>query len=288
MRRAICLLLAVWLCLPSFVFAAEQNEVNPPDRVNRALLVGCDRFLSQPETTPSSYNNVQQMAQALSGGILNLATLMTRPGGLSSSGDLAAMILDAFSDADADDVSIFYLSTHGVWEQGTSSSGMTLLLADGQRETALSAWQLRTMFDQILGKKVLIIDACHAGAMLGKGVNAQLNNVFRSPEYMVLCSSGGAEESWFWSGDIDGERLAGAGYFSGAQDIFPARWCGPSPPRAALARMTTGTGRSPSPSSSGTSWTTTAPLPCAPTRRAAISPSSPTIPKPMPGTAARR
>ena len=40
MRRAICLLLAVWLCLPSFVFAAEQNEVNPPDRVNRALLVG--------------------------------------------------------------------------------------------------------------------------------------------------------------------------------------------------------------------------------------------------------
>ena len=216
MRRAICLLLAVWLCLPSFVFAAEQNEVNPPDRVNRALLVGCDRFLSQPETTPSSYNNVQQMAQALSGGTLHLATLMTRPEGLSSSGDLAAMILDAFSDADADDVSIFYLSTHGVWEQGTSSSGMTLLLSDGQRETAVSAWQLRTMFDQILGKKVLIIDACHAGAMLGKGVNAQLANVFRSPDYMVLCSSGGAEESWFWSGDIDGERLAGAGYFSGA------------------------------------------------------------------------
>ena len=216
MRRALCLMLAVWLCLPSFVFAADQNEVNPPDRVNRALLVGCDRFLSQPETTPSSYNNVQQMAQALSGGTLNLATLMTRPEGLSSSGDLAAMILDAFSDADADDVSIFYLSTHGVWEHGTSSSGMTLLLSDGQQETAVSAWQLRTMFDQIQGKKVLIIDACHAGAMLGKGVNAQLANVFRSPDYMVLCSSGGAEESWFWSGDIDGERLAGAGYFSGA------------------------------------------------------------------------
>ena len=216
MRRAICLMLAVWLCLPSCVFAADQNEVNPPDRVNRALLVGCDRFLSQPETTPSSYNNVQQMAQALSGGTLNLATLVTRPEGLSSSGDLAAMILDAFSDADADDMSIFYLSTHGVWEEGTSSSGMTLLLSDGLRETAVSAWQLRTRFDQIQGRKVLIIDACHAGAMLGKGVNAQLQNVFRSPDYIVLCSSGGAEESWFWSGDIDGERLAGAGYFSGA------------------------------------------------------------------------
>ena len=32
----------------------------------------------------------------------------------------------------------------------------------------------------------------------------------------MICSSGGEEESWFWSGDIDGERLAGAGYFSGA------------------------------------------------------------------------
>lgn len=216
MRRAICLLLAVWLCLPSFGFASDQDEANPPDRVNRALLVGCDRFLSQQDTTPSSYNNVMQMAEALSGGTLELATLMTRPDGLSTTGDLAAMVLDAFSDADEDDVSLFYLSTHGIWEEGMSSSGMTLLLSDGQRETAVSAWQLRTMFDQILGKKVLIIDACHAGAMLGKGVNAQLQNVFRGPDYMVLCSSGGAEESWFWSGEVEGEQLAGAGYFSGA------------------------------------------------------------------------
>ncbi len=220
MRRAICMLVALWLCLPFFALA-ESEIIDMPapwetQRVNRALLVGCDRFLSQQDTTPSSYNNVIQMAEALSGGTLRLATLMTRPEGLSSSGDLAAMVLDAFSDADEDDVSIFYLSTHGVWEEGMSSGGMTLLLSDGERETAVTAWQLRTMFDQIRGKKVLIIDACHAGAMLGKGVNAQLQNVFRGPDYMVLCSSGGAEESWFWSGDIEGERLAGAGYFSGA------------------------------------------------------------------------
>ena len=68
----------------------------------------------------------------------------------------------------------------------------------------------------VLEKKVLIIDACHAGAMIGKGVHPPFDNVFAGPDYVVLCSSGGAEESWFWSGDIDGERLAGAGYFSGA------------------------------------------------------------------------
>ena len=219
MRRVLCMLMALWLTLPFFAFAEE--EINIPEtvdngRVNRALLVGCDRFLSQPDTTPSSANNVERMAQALSGGTMELASLLTQPDGLSTTGDLAAMILDAFSDADEDDVSIFYLSTHGVWEEGMTAAQMTLLLSDGQRESAVSAYMLRTMFDQILGKKVLIIDACHAGAMLGKGVDTQLGNVFAGEDYIVVCSSGGAEESWFWSGDIDGERLAGAGYFSEA------------------------------------------------------------------------
>lgn len=218
MRRALCILLALWLCLPFFAFAEDAfpAESTETDRVNRALLVGCDKFLSQPETTPSSFNNVQRLSQALAEGTMEFAALLTEPEGLSSTGDLAAMILDAFSDADEDDMSLFYLSTHGLWEEGMTAGQMTLLLSDGQRETAVSAYMLRTMFDQILGKKVLIIDACHAGAMLGKGVNTALNNVFAGEDYLVVCSSGGAEESWFWSGDIDGERLAGAGYFSGA------------------------------------------------------------------------
>lgn len=214
MRRALCLLTALWLCLP--FFAAGEEASAPDETVRRALLVGCDEFLSQEATTPSSCNNVQQMAQALTESTLDLAVLTTRPDGLSSSGDLAGMILDAFSDADDNDISYFYLSTHGVWEEGMSAGDMTLLLSDGEQESALTAWELRTMFDQIRGAKVLIIDACHAGAMLGKGVNEALENVFTGEDYIVVCSSGGAEESWFWSGDVGGEQLAGAGYFSGA------------------------------------------------------------------------
>ncbi len=212
MRRVLCIWMALWLSLPFFVFAEEE----PGESVNRALLVGCDRFLSQQDTTPSSYNNVLRMAEALSGGTMDFEVLAARPEGMSSSGELAAAILDAFSQADGDDVSYFYISTHGVWEEGLTSGGMTLLLSDGRSESAVSAWQLRTMFDQIPGKKVLIIDACHAGAMIGKGVNTLLTNVFTGGDYTVVCSSGGAEESWFWSGDVGGEQLAGAGYFSGA------------------------------------------------------------------------
>ena len=215
MRRGMSLLLALWLLLPIFALG-EEAALGTSERLNRALLVGCDRFLSQQATTPSSYNNVMRMEEALTSGTMALAALTSRPEGISASGDLAALILDTFAGADEDDLSLFYLSTHGIWETGMSSGGMTLLLSDGERETAVTAYQLRTMFDQIPGKKLLIIDACHAGAMLGKGVDAQLQNVFQGPDYMVLCSSGGAEDSWFWSGDIDGERLAGAGYFSGA------------------------------------------------------------------------
>lgn len=211
-RRALCALMALWLCLPFFALAEEETA--QAQRVNRALLVGCDRFLSRQDTTPSSANNVLQMEEALADGSMAFATLMTCPSGLASTGDLAAMILDAFSDADEDDVSLFYLSTHGVWDE--EDEEVRLLLSDGQRESAVTPWQLRTMFDQIRGQKVLIIDACHAGAMIGKGVDDMMQNTFRGDDYVVVCSSGGAEKSWFWSGDIDGERLAGAGYFSGA------------------------------------------------------------------------
>ena len=54
MRRAICLLMALWLCLPFFAWA-EEGQDDPGERVNRALLVGCDRFLSQQATTPSAW-----------------------------------------------------------------------------------------------------------------------------------------------------------------------------------------------------------------------------------------
>lgn len=186
------------------------------DTVRRALLLGCDNFLSQMDTSPSSYNNVMGLEGAFLEPSMGFETVISKPDGLSSTGDLAALILDAFSSADKDDVSYFYLSTHGVWEEGMTAAQMTLLLSDGTQETAVSAWILRTIFDQIQGKKVLIIDACHAGAMLGKGVSSLLDNVFTGEDYTVICSSGGAEESWFWSGSINGEILAGAGYFSGA------------------------------------------------------------------------
>ncbi len=210
--RVLCTILAFLFWLPPCGMAEETAN----GRVNRALLVGCDRFVSQISTAPSAANNVSMMARALSGGTMDLAALTAVPEGVASTGELAGLILDTFSDADGDDVSLFYISTHGEWEPGHAAGSMTLLLSDGETESGVTAHQLRTMFDEIEGHKVLFIDACHSGAMLGKGVDEHLASAFAGPDYTVICSSGGMEDSWFWSGYIDGERLAGAGYFSGA------------------------------------------------------------------------
>ena len=166
--------------------------------LNRALLVGCDSFISQPSTAPASANNVARMAEALSGGAMNLENLVTRRGDVSSAAELEQLIHTAFDGADAGDVSYFYISTHGLREEG------------------ITAAQLRAIFDTIPGTKVLILDACHTGAVIGKGVHSPYDNVFQGAEYKVLCSSGGAEESWFWQGGDEDEALVGAGYFSTA------------------------------------------------------------------------
>lgn len=206
MRRVLRGLLLCMLWLALTVAAAQA------DSVNRALLIGCDVFLTAENTAPSSANNVTSMASALGGGAMNLDALVTRRSGVSGVDEFSELVAEVFAGADADDVSYFYISTHGLWNQTQPGGDMVLLLSDGRTEERLTAYQLRRIFDLVPGTKVLIIDACHSGAMLGKGVPDHFENVFAGGNYIVLCSSGGSEESWFWSGST---TASGEGYFSG-------------------------------------------------------------------------
>ena len=208
-KRLFVALMFAWLFFPFARATAEGG-------LNRALLVGCDHFVTQADTSPSSENNVGRMAEVLSGGAMNLERLVTRSTGIGSAEELKELILSTFDSAVESDVSYFYISTHGVWKQGEPNETMTLLLSDGRSESGITARELREVFDQVPGTKVLMLDACHAGAMIGKGVHAPFDNVFMGPDYKVICSSGGAEESWFWSGELDGAQITGAGYFSSA------------------------------------------------------------------------
>lgn len=205
-------MMALWLgaCLSCLALAAAAAE-----SINRALLIGCDKFVTQEDTTPSAAGNVTRVANALSGGAMNLESLVTRREGIEDEDELAELIAEAFAGADEDDVSYLYLSTHGVWNDEADARAMEFILSDGTVENSVTGVSLRAMLDRVPGTKVLLLDACHSGSIIGKGVDEGFVNLFEGEDYKVICSSGGVEESWLWSSRYGGaEKTLGASYFS--------------------------------------------------------------------------
>ena len=92
--------------------------------VKRALVMGFDTFQSQPSTTPSSANNVTLMANALSGGSMNLYQLVTHLDDLATTEAFAQAVQEAFDGATDEDINYFYISTHGVWQEGMSNGAL--------------------------------------------------------------------------------------------------------------------------------------------------------------------
>lgn len=199
MKRAAAVLLALAVlsaCAGRAPAAAEEAHVT------RCLAVGMDRFVTQENTAPCSAANAEHMA-ALLGDFLPEGTQVTaRMDGPGTAGELETVIRETFRGAAEGDVSLLYLSTHGViWEE-EGKTGTALILSDGEREDALTPEGLRRMLDPVPGKKVLILDACYSGAFAealgGEGCR-------------VLASCGAGEKSYFWTAEE-----TGTGYFTAA------------------------------------------------------------------------
>ena len=183
----------------------------------RVLLVGCDVFVTQRETTPSAAQGVRQLAEALAGAEPAPGEMTVCEAGVAGVDGLAELVAGTFAGAEEGDTSIFYICTHGIWNSYEPAEGMVLLLSDGVREEGITAAGLKELFDPIPGEKLLMLDACHSGAMIGKGVYEPFLNLFAGGDYRIVCSSGGMEDSWYWRGlTEDGSQVIGGGYFSGA------------------------------------------------------------------------
>ncbi len=184
----------------------------------RGLFVACDFFISQEDTWPSSSNNLKTVAQALTSGAEAFSKVDKRNGDINSVAGMRQAVLEAFGQADDNDISYFFISTHGIYDPAKSNLEVGLLLSDGAAEEVLTARQLQEAFAPIRGTKVLIIDACNSGAFIGKGVSGGVTEAaFLGPDYKVLTSAGGSEESWYWSNtEKSHDAVQGAGYFSSA------------------------------------------------------------------------
>lgn len=224
MKRLLSCILASLLFLSGTAEPAFPGAEAAP--AVRLLLIGCDYFMSQPNTAPVSENNVRTVENVWADGMNGDPAILRNVNGIGSREDLQTAVDTAFRDSAGADVNICYISTHGVLPEDGDPSGMTLLFSDGRREVNVTPEELRSILDTAEGRKILILDACYSGAVIGKGAPG-LRNAFDSPEYTVITSSGAAERSWFWS--ATGDTGSGVGYFTGslalamnADDGYPA------------------------------------------------------------------
>ena len=210
-----CIALAVMLaCCAVPARAAEAPTV-------RALLVACTDFVSMPSLAPATSNNVNSLARTLTHYGDSLAALYTEIGTVADEEDLAAAIAKAFAAAGPNDLCLFYISTHGKYRPDMPEQPGVLTLSDGRRESELTGEQLQRLLDAVPGIKLVLIDACNSGALLGKGILPNFNErpalPFHAGAYYVLTSAGGNELSWNWGGeDADGTLAQGSSYFATA------------------------------------------------------------------------
>lgn len=207
-KKLLCFFLCV-LLLPMGVMKSAGG-----DGVTRCLLIGCDRFVSMPDTEPASANNVETMGALLTDflpGEVRIQRYVNGPGTVEG---FERLVRDTFRDANDADTALIYLSTHGLLLEENEEARVEFLLSDGESEEYLSADKLKQTLDKVPGEKVLILDACHSGAVIGCGGNSV--NWFEDSTYRVLTSSDALEDSWFWSTTED--TYTGTGYFTSAMD----------------------------------------------------------------------
>lgn len=228
-RRLLSLVLAA-CCLSAWLPHPRPALAHGRGRVNRALLVGVDDFVSQPSVYPAATNNVFAMQEALQASSVPFAAIMIPAAPVTDVPALTALIRDTFAQADEDDANYLYLCTHGEYS-GKADEQPCLLLSDGATEDRLTPALLEAAFEGVRGVKVLLLDACYSGAFIGKGMRGQPRELyFLGKDFKVLTSSGAMENSWYWSTAQTGAAGAdsfpqGAFYFTQAlsQSLSP-RW----------------------------------------------------------------
>ena len=187
----------------SFRFPLLSELPGTPAAECRCLVIGIDRFVNEENTSPCSANNAEEIAGLFTDCLPEGTKITRRINGPGSAAEMEELIRDTFRDTGEEDTSFLYLSTHGItWAEGDTEK-TALILSDGEREEALDPGVLREMMDRVPGKKVLILDCCHAGAVAES---------FSGPEWRVLAGCRSEEDCYFWAAG----EVTGTGYFTSA------------------------------------------------------------------------
>lgn len=186
-----------------------------PGRTYRALIIANDWSGSGSQYRPSMHPSAKQfrnMLNTMSGTPYKTTVSLDRTA-TQTFNDISSVL----GAADSNDISIFCMFTHG-------SSDGKIWGDDGIG--SISPTQLRNALDQIPGRKIVIIDACYSGNMIGKSAdgteqmtgptdaqlqsfNSQIISAFRNTSmeksnlatsgYFVMTAATGTESSWSYN-----------------------------------------------------------------------------------------
>jgi len=178
---------------------AQKNQLDyQADTTYRALLIGQSHYQTAA-VLEGTVNDVRSMQTVLS-------SFPDTPYSLSIKKDLTAdqilrEIADGFAQAQPQDVSLLFYAGHG--EKGGSLIGI-----DGLN---VSPSALKSCLDQIPGRKILIVDACYSGAMIGRSLSetgpqdftsaflsafaTRTRSTLAADEYYVMTAASGSQSS---------------------------------------------------------------------------------------------
>lgn len=208
MRKALLLVMCFMLRLAPV--AAEAMADAP---TYRALLIGSEQFVTHPDTAPAATSNLRRLDEALRSDVRGYAQIRTSLNQALDAEGFGSLVRAAFSGAKEQDISLLYITTHGVYQPGEAPVTFGMVLSDGLSEYLLTAEQMYSVLKDIPGIKVLIIDSCNSGALIDRGMPGNgLQSLFTKNQFKVLTASGGSEPSFLWA--TGAGNVQGGSYFA--------------------------------------------------------------------------
>ena len=200
-------LILLVIMISSLLLHSGCGGIIPPpivnERVYRALCVGVGDYIDFPDSygntdLPGPPYDVNRVYQTLSKcrfgpSDTEFSEIWYTTDWSATKSAILQGITNVFSETDYNDVSYFYFSGHGAWENNTSY----LCPADltSTTDSAISVDELESALSAIPGTKVVFLDSCYSGGFIGKvpeeiqtskeeleSFNNQIVNIFSQAE----------------------------------------------------------------------------------------------------------
>ena len=177
------LILLVILISSLLLYSGCGGIISPPiinQTVYRACCVGVGDYINFPDSygntdlpgPPYDVDRIRQTFGYCKFGLSNtgFSTISYLKDWQATKSNILQSISYTFSGADSNDISYFYFSGHGIWENNTSYICPTEANYYAPMSTYISVYELETALSAIPGTKVVLLDSCHSGGFIGKGV----------------------------------------------------------------------------------------------------------------------